>query len=285
MTVLGEIQAALIATIADEATTIKPGGTIIDAVSNGVDNTGATDAWAAIAALAASATAGDIVYLRPGTYSITSSGRVELPAGVTLRGAGKATKILRKNWTLSSIIRGKGVYTPTPTTTLTADAVRGAKTLTVASTTGIKAGDHFILGVDRLFTPTSVANAGEYVRVMTVNSATQITLHGAVRDNYAVAAEASLRKVVMHEGGGVESMLFADSEPGQHSAGNVEFKHAKNITHRDVHSDGCGGHKLITSIASLTAMWNHAQPRTSPTIRVSASSGTASTSSAPARTS
>lgn len=213
----------------------------IDAVARGVDNTGATDAAAALATIVASATDGTTVFLRPGTYMFSSATIVELPDGVILQGAGPSTRIVRAEWTKSSIIRASGTYTATAQTTLTVNAAKGARTLTVASTTGMAVGDWYILGADTKFTASGVAYKGEYVRIKSVDSGTAVTLWGRLRDDYTTATSAALRKVVMHEGGGVRDLAFDDVEPGVHPVGYVEARWARGFRVENVDCTGAGG--------------------------------------------
>jgi hypothetical protein len=138
--------------------------TVCATVNASTYGNGSTDATAGIQAAVDSCPAGQVVMLSAGTFLINSGNFVVLNKGITLRGAGATqTVLLKTNGAKPNteatganpsplIIAGparwssNGTNTGTTTSTnLTADAVKEASSLTVASVAGLSAGQYVLL--------------------------------------------------------------------------------------------------------------------------------------------
>jgi hypothetical protein len=114
-----------------------------NAVTEGADNTGATDATTIINTLLAACPAGQYVYLPAGTYSHTGiGGNLN---NVTLRGAGMGQTILRLESpsTIGMAFGSESDYTwsePIEDTTLTATPSQGDSVISIADTTNFTVG-------------------------------------------------------------------------------------------------------------------------------------------------
>ncbi len=139
---------------------------------------------------AAASAGGGTVYV-PSTLQMGSG--VTLPSNVTLVMGPLAW--LESTAATGAIISASGTIAAT-TATLTANVAKGASTLTVDSTAGLVADDVFIMGDSaQPDSGSPTALNGEMLRVKTVDSGTQITVKGIVRDDYTTAAGAKLQKV------------------------------------------------------------------------------------------
>jgi len=122
---------------------------------------GAGDATAAIQAAIQSCPAGEVVLLSAGTFTINGGNFLLIDKGITLRGAGPGRTTLQKTDGARPGVAATGPK-PSPivilgpmrwavnggfasSTNLTADAVKGAYSITVASPTGFKAGQTVLL--------------------------------------------------------------------------------------------------------------------------------------------
>lgn len=187
--------------------------TVFHAVNDfGTDNTGASDAIPELqdGVDAVFAAGGGDLFLGPGTFSMASAPGLEMKEGVRLRGAGPGSTRLMVDYdfdgsTDEAAIRTTGYSVPSSISTnviadLTANADPPDTTLTVDDTTGIVAGDYYMLGSDdRVHVGTTIRH-GEFVRIESVDSGTGLTLAGTVRGVYTTANSARLYTVSMIEG-------------------------------------------------------------------------------------
>lgn len=123
---------------------------------------GSSDATAAIQAAIESCPPGQALLLSAGIFTVGEGHFLLIDRGITLRGAGPGQTILRRTDGAKPGVEATGA-TPTPivilgparwaddgkgfagSTNLTADAVKGAYSITVASTSGFKAGQTVLL--------------------------------------------------------------------------------------------------------------------------------------------
>ena len=198
---------------------------------------GATnDAVAFQAAIAQAASTG-----RPGV--VTWAGRaavtgITLPAGVVLRGHGTGSVLVQASGAGPALIGATGsLGSPV---LLTADAAENATTLTIASTTGLAAGDTLILSDTTSYNPLDATyKSGEQVIVKSVDSGTQVTLTTRVRGSwatpshaYTVANGARVRKAAFVRGIGVEDCAIE----GDPSSATVlgQFTYCDGVSVRNV---------------------------------------------------
>jgi hypothetical protein len=126
------------------------------------------------------------------TDHMISSGVLTLPSAVPLVGQGAASRLLQGYWTADApLISATGsLGTSTLITTNAQD--NGSFTIAVASTAGLAANDWVVIGSTAAFNLTAKA---ELSRIKTIDSPTQITLWGMMRDQYLTADAAYVRKV------------------------------------------------------------------------------------------
>jgi hypothetical protein len=134
---------------ADRQTTWRPGipggipdrATICATVNASSYGNGSSNATSGIQSAIDSCPVGQVVLLSAGTFQI-SSGPIYLNRGVVLRGAGPTQTTLNAPDGKGQAIVVIGQQWPKEagSTNLTSDAVKGAKSVTVASTTGLSAG-------------------------------------------------------------------------------------------------------------------------------------------------
>jgi hypothetical protein len=150
-----------------------------------------------------------------------------------------------------------------PTGTIGADVLLGANcaqyatSLTIADTTGLRAGDHLWLRSDAIWDNNAAAGVkkGEIVRIQSVTSSTVLQLAGPTADAYATADTAKVAKVTLLAGNLVDGITFVNTTPNQSGGGralhfkrcsgevrNCEFRYAsgaaivrENCSRFDVH--------------------------------------------------
>lgn len=144
---------------------------------------GVTNVTAAISAAIAAAEAGSgVVVIPAGTFTIDG---IVLPPGVQVKGSGMGATVLRHSGVGAHLFRAQGAITPN-VTSLTLDAARRATTITVSNTAGIVAGDLLLLHDTVSYTTTDASyRSGEMLRVKSVDSGAQITVHGNVQGSWA----------------------------------------------------------------------------------------------------
>jgi len=233
-----------------DSTAVHQGDLVYNVRDYGAVGDGTTDDTAAIQAAidAANTAGGAVVFLPTGTYNISSAPGLALKEGVVLVGAGThSTTIKQSYWpgSFKAFINAQGTYTDADQTTLTADANTGDITLTVASTSGINVDDYFLLGSDVAFL-NAVASAshdevryrGEIVRVLSVDSPTQLSIRGYVQDFYATSAAASIKPITYIAGVGIRNLAIVNSQPNNHTSDMVSFLavrdfHLENVLFQD----------------------------------------------------
>lgn len=153
----------------DRITTWNPGITggiparskVCANISAATYGNGASDATAGIQAEIEACPAGEVVLLSAGTFSINNGNPLLIHKGITLRGAGPGQTTLQKTDGAKPGVEATGpkpspivILGPTrwannggfaSSTDLMADAVKGAYSITVASTSGFKAGQTVLL--------------------------------------------------------------------------------------------------------------------------------------------
>ncbi len=154
---------------ADRVTTWNPGvpggipnrATVCANVSASTYGNGSSDATAGIQAAIDACPAGQIVQLSAGTFTLNGGNFLLVSKGITLRGAGPAQTTLQKTDGAKPGVEATGAH-PSPivilgpaqyasnggfasSTNLSADAVKGASSVTVASASGFAAGQTVLL--------------------------------------------------------------------------------------------------------------------------------------------
>lgn len=195
---------------------------------------------------------GGEVKLTAGAFEIDST-VLTLAANVRLVGAGMRATVLHQNIWTSRLLGAGGEIGATDLTTLTANALPGDQTLTLSSTSSITSSDYLQLGSDAIYSdpPDDGVNAvdltvrrGEVVRVASVDSGTQVTLYGFVRDTYNTSDSASVRMLTFVEGVGVRDLSIINSDPGAHgsAAMMLQFAYCKGWSVENVYLQGADSH-------------------------------------------
>jgi hypothetical protein len=218
------------------------------------DDTAAIRAALTAAGAIASASSGIATVRLSGgkSYNYAGGGSglgLDIPSGVILDGGG--ARLVRSDWTINgAFVRIRGTLASSAKTTLSSNASTGALVLPVASTTGIAAGDYFLLGSTTPFNSATLGtpannNKGEVVHVKSVDSGTQLTVWEPLRDTYLTSATASLYAITHTVGGGIRDLRITDSQPDTHKMGFVEVQHARGITVDGFHARYSGGAALV----------------------------------------
>jgi hypothetical protein len=260
----GAVAAGAGAAVADAASAhaATPAATgTFNVMDYGASGTGQQDDTAAIQAAvdAASAAGGGVVLLPPGTYW-RGGATVVVPGGVRIVGAGPgATNILDRggSWPCLKFAGSNGADVP-----LAADATRHGITLSVA-TTGVSAGDLLLVGAN---TPSNASRpeflVGEFVRVKSVDSASQLTIWGQLRDVYTTAGKAFMRPVTPAVGNGLADLSMVTTDPNHDDfyvlAEYAEDFDVRNVVMRRCGSTGVGLHHVFG--ARITALHCYDQP-------------------------
>lgn len=189
-----------------------------------------------------------VCLLPPGRYLVTG---LTIPSGVILRGAGKGITTLVQSGTPQFLVQLRGNQIPS-VTTLTADAAVGATTLTVASTSSLAAGGIIALHDTVPYNPNDATyKSGEQLRIKSVDSSTQITIYGGVRGSwattdgkYTVANGSAVTKLVMVNGGGLESLTFEGDQTSLTSMFIAQYVDRLVCRDVDVSQAGCPGLRI-----------------------------------------
>ena len=189
---------------------------------HGAQGDGVTDDTAAFTAALGVST---YVFVPPGDYVVNGLSR---SAPFTIIGAGRGRTTLRRT-TGAIQLRCRG--TAGSTVNVTADVAVRSTTLTVASTTGISAGDYLILRSNALWPTTFQGyNKGEVVRVWSVDSATQLNLFYPTRDSYITADSATIQEPTYLDSPRVEGITFTSARTSTFNAFVVtQFEYCKNV--------------------------------------------------------
>ena len=231
---------------ADRRTVWNPGATIATrttvcaTVNASTYGNGSSDATAGIQAAINACPAGQVVSLSAGTFKI-SSPPVFLNKGITLRGAGPGSTTLSEpdGGGQPVIVMGSRWPSFTGSTNLTANAVKGAYSVTVASTTGLSVGQLVLIdkltdsSVTRWADDCTVANScrswfsrsdRSYAQVMEIASISgnTVTFTTPFHGNYETSFTAQLSRFNNSavSGMGLEDLKVQGGEGGD-SGGNV----------------------------------------------------------------
>lgn len=178
---------------------------------------------------------GGVVYLMPGTYTLT--GQINLKEGVTLQGAGKNATFIEVNYaattTDAGIIAAVGTGPIGSTVTLNASTTSGNESITLTSGHGLTlvADDYTFLYDSVAWDVNSSATRyrGELLKVLSQSTDT-ININGKVRDVYA-SATASFTKVSFMNHVGVRDLTMR-RKSGLVDSGNqpcfIRFKWVSN---------------------------------------------------------
>lgn len=176
------------------------------------DNTGTSNAATEIedACDAAAAAGGGIVWFPPGTYKLTAQVHIT-SSKVRLVGAGVDSVEIRRGGAAGNIFfegaEGSAV-------TLSSNVTAGDISSINFSTTGISAGDYLnIYSTETWPNTTNSSTFGEIVRVKAVTDSTHVELWSQVEEDYATTDSASIRKLTLLTGCGVEGITFTNPTP------------------------------------------------------------------------
>lgn len=246
---------------AHAGTYVPVDGLVYNVKDHGAVGNGTTDDRAAIntTIAAANAAGGGIVFFPAGTYKVASSPGITLLANVHLDFADGAS-ILQGWWpgdtlgAFNGLVSGSGTYTDTDVTgaVLTVNATAGATTLTMTSTANLTVGNFYLLGADKAFANSpdtgshdNIRYQGEIVRIKSVDSGTQVTVYGWLRDTYATANAASLRAITWLDRVRITNMRIVNPAPGAHISDFIKLSYCRDFSIENVHleaGDGCGIH-------------------------------------------
>lgn len=196
------------------------------------------------AAITAAEAAGHaVVQLPPGRIALASKLTVS-GSNIKLRGHGKGvTTLVQKTWGtwgavgLGPILQVEG--SRTSLISLTADANPGATTLTMTDTSLISAGQVILLGsTDAYAVEQPTAYKGEQLRVKSVDSGTQVTIHGYVRDTYLTSDGAGVYAYGTIKDFHLEALGFENAEPDSHASLLVGLAYVERFTITDVGTYG-----------------------------------------------
>lgn len=147
----------------DWSTAGVPGGipsrtTICATINPATYGNGSSDATSAINSALSSCPSGQVVSLSAGTFLI--NGSIQVPANVTLRGAGANQTILQAHGNSQTIVLGSGgvTYGQTNAVAITGGTTAGSQSITLASTSGVTVGSYLI--IDQLNDGTIVNSNG-----------------------------------------------------------------------------------------------------------------------------
>ncbi len=212
----------------------------------GVAADGVTDDAGALQAAVAAAGAwgprGATVVLPQGEIRLASAGGVAIPDNVHLVADDPGRTVLVQaawgSWGWQGMGPALHAYGSVgEPVALTADAVPGQATLSVTSTAGLVAGAVVLLTstVAHNVEDGAAVKRGEQLRIASVDSATQVTVRGVVRDTYT-AATSSVRAVSPRRGITLEGFTIRNAEPLLHASHMVGFAFAQAVAVRGVHT-------------------------------------------------
>lgn len=197
-----------------------------------------------MAAATAAAQSSGVVVLPPGVFV---ADELLLPAGVSLQGSGVGATTLKHTGVGSGLIRAQGAITAR-IATLTADAVKGATTLTLSTTSGIVAGDLITLSDGFSYTTTDASyKSGEMLRVKSVDSDSQVTVWGSVRGSwatvfgsYTVANSAGVAVVHARQGFALSGLTLVGQANSDAVMVRIEYVDGVSISDIAVRGGGAG---------------------------------------------
>jgi hypothetical protein len=195
------------------------------AVGDGI----ADDRLALQSAVDAAATYGAAVFLPPGRYRL--QGSVNLPSNIVVRGTSR-TIIDMSALGASSAFQAVG--TAGSAVSLTADAGEGSTTLTVASTSGLVAGDWIKVGSTTLSSTVTGQAIGEAVRIRSI-AGRVLTLADPLSRSYRTAASAAVQRLTHKVNVQLENLQFE----GVESLTSTNFQAIRFDTARNVRVLDC----------------------------------------------
>jgi len=196
---------------------------------------GVTDDTTALSnALDAANSAGKSLYLPPGQYvsgAISKSYMPKIwayPGTVTILSTNTASGAV---WTFGSSTYGTANL-------LTSDLSKSTFTVSIASTSGFSANDLIILQTDTADDGVAYAQT---VRVLSVDSSTQLTINEPAYQDFLVSANAKIRKLPANQDGGyVKGVKFKNIAASTTQSGFLLINYGQNID-IDVEGEGAGG--------------------------------------------
>jgi polygalacturonase len=194
-------------------------GAIGDGVTN--DDAAFQDAY--------DAAQGDLIFVPSGTYALSSA--IDGSAGINLMGAGVDETILLQNYN-GPVIEINGSVGASVSVTTQVDP--GDNSIVISSTSGMAAGD-FLRLQSTLAWPTpddpSAVLYGEVIRILTVDSATGLTLQGRVDEEYLLADTPVVYPLTMVGSIGVSDLTIKNAAPGTRSTGavGISMEHCRDI--------------------------------------------------------
>jgi hypothetical protein len=226
---------------------VSKGELVFNVKDYGAVGNGVADDYAAILAAmtAAGSAGGGVVYFPPGTYKRASGVDFDLPSGVRWKGAGSgSTKILQAIWNGTGLVHtvgnfNQGAASWSALLPLTVDVARQSNTLTVSSTAGILRGDLLWIGRPDVAVGGD-STIGEFIRVKSVDSGTQITIWGHLGAAYSASNSGIKTTGLFKNGVGVAGMTFVNTAPDTTSLSMLMFNGCVDVTIDDVVIQGCG---------------------------------------------
>lgn len=163
-----------------------------------------------------------VLHVAEGVYGVSSKLTGSETTPLTLRGAGKGATIFEHGASGLSMFDASGSFIATGVT-LTAPAAVGAVQITLTSTTGIAPKDLLLLRDQTAILysndhKTQVACGGEWVRVRSIDSTTQLTLWGRLKRAYTIGSD--LRKAAQTRYLTFENFTIANAAPGSMPVGS-----------------------------------------------------------------
>lgn len=226
-----ETDAGLIADTSAQVKGVVAGGYLLTAETGvawidatdpayGATGDGVTDDTTALqAALVAARAAAAPFYLPAGTYRVTATLTGAQTTPLRVFGDGPGITVLRHEIPAAAMFSVSG--TQTSIEAITVASALGATQITIASTAGMAADDLLLLRDTTqtvLGDSTRVVNAvaGEYVRIMSVDSATSLTLRG--RLEFAYTTSGDVRKITPVSGVSLSNLSMVNPAPGTRSS-------------------------------------------------------------------
>lgn len=173
--------------------------------------------------------------LAPGTYSLTSKFNPTAPTDIWIEGSGAGSTILSLDTGIGATLSGfatKGSIGGNVPLTATTPLTKGTRVLTVASTTGFLPDDWIWLQRDVQVDAGATRYDGEFQQILTVDSATQITLTANVYEDYTTANSADLYKVTFAENIKISDLTIEENRTSVTDTddfGDVAFHWCKNL--------------------------------------------------------
>ena len=214
----------------------------------GCDMTGATDSGPAFAAAIATATAqGKQLAHLGGTLKLQTqiAGRVNFQ----LRGLDPELCIIAQaDTTANHHMLDLGGYSTATTNTqpLTANAVKGSRTVAVTDASGYATGDVLLLSSGTLWPWSDKVDTtrGELVTVAS-KAGNTITTRDPLDDNYLTSATANTKKLLVTDGFLLEGVTLRNLTPATHTNGFLRLRGFRDPVIRDVVTEGADNFNFL----------------------------------------